>query len=82
MWTGVQFTGTLGPSAAEPLVHVQLAGAWHVVWYMMPTSPQVGRAAARLGRRGRAGERDAVHLLDHGQEPDGEPSPSRADTPS
>ncbi len=42
MWTGVQFTGTLGPSAAQRWFTYGWPTAWHVIWYMMPTSPQSG----------------------------------------
>ncbi len=42
MWTGVQFTGTLGPSASQRWFTFNWPVQWHVVWYMMPTSPQSG----------------------------------------
>jgi hypothetical protein len=42
MWTGVQFTGTLDPNATQRWFTHSWPVAWHVVWYMMPTSPQVG----------------------------------------
>ncbi len=42
MWTGVQFTGTLGPNASQRWFTFNWPVQWHVVWYMMPTSPQSG----------------------------------------
>jgi hypothetical protein len=42
MWTGTQFTGTLGPGASQSWFTHSWPTTWHVVWYMMPTSPQVG----------------------------------------
>lgn len=42
MWTGVQFTGSLGASETRRWFTFNWPVAWHVVWYMMPTSPQVG----------------------------------------
>jgi hypothetical protein len=42
MWTGVQWTGTLGPGATQRWFTYGWATTQHVVWYMMPTSPQVG----------------------------------------
>ena len=42
MWTGVQFTGALGPNASQQWFTHSWPVAWHVVWYMIPTSPQVG----------------------------------------
>jgi hypothetical protein len=42
MWTNVQFTGTLGPGASNRWFTHSWPVAWHVVWYMMPTSPQAG----------------------------------------
>ena len=70
MWTGVQWTGTLNPGASLALVHVRLAdlvarSLVHDADLSANRSP-----AGRLGRRGRTGERDPVHVLDHGQEPD------------
>jgi hypothetical protein len=38
MWTGVQFTGTLGPNASGRWFTFNWPASWHVVWYMMPTS--------------------------------------------
>jgi hypothetical protein len=42
MWTGVQWTGSLGPGATQRWFTFNWPTTWHVVWYMMPTSPQVG----------------------------------------
>lgn len=42
MWTNVQFTGTLGPGASNRWFTFNWPAAWHVVWYMMPTSPVPG----------------------------------------
>lgn len=42
MWTGVQFNGSLGPNASNRWFTFNWPTAWHVVWYMMPTSPRVG----------------------------------------
>lgn len=42
MRTGVQWTGTLGPGATARWFTHSWPAAWHVVWYMMPTSPRVG----------------------------------------
>lgn len=42
MWTNVQFTGTLGPGASNRWYTWGWPPAWHVVWYMMPTSPLPG----------------------------------------
>ncbi len=42
MWTGVQFTGSLNPGASNRWFTYGWPSNWHVVWYMMPTSPQNG----------------------------------------
>lgn len=42
MWTNVQFTGSLGAYASNRWFTYGWPPAWHVVWYMMPTSPQSG----------------------------------------
>jgi hypothetical protein len=42
MSTGVQFTGTLGPNASQRWFTHSWPVAWHVVWYMMATSPRSG----------------------------------------
>ena len=42
MRTGVQWTGTLGPRASRRWFTHSWPASWHVVWYMMPTSPRRG----------------------------------------
>ena len=42
MRTGVQWIGTLGPGASNRWFTWGWDPAGHVVWYMMPTSPQSG----------------------------------------
>ena len=42
MWTGVQFSGSLGPNASNRWFTFNWPTNWHVVWYMMPTSPVSG----------------------------------------
>lgn len=42
MWTNVQFTGSLSPSATQRWFTWGWPTSWHVVWYMVPTSPQAG----------------------------------------
>lgn len=42
MWTGVQFTGSLAAGQTQQWFTFNWPTAWHVVWYMMPTSPQSG----------------------------------------
>ena len=42
MWTNIQFTGTLGPNASNRWFTFNWPASWHVVWYMMPTSPRSG----------------------------------------
>jgi hypothetical protein len=42
MWTGTQFTGTIGANASARWFTYGWPAAWHAVWYMMPTSPQLG----------------------------------------
>jgi hypothetical protein len=40
MNTGVQFTGTLAPNQTNRWFTFNWNPASHVVWYMMPTTPQ------------------------------------------
>jgi hypothetical protein len=47
MRTGVQFTGTLGPNQTQRWFTFNWPASWHVVWYIMPTSPRSG--APELG---------------------------------
>ena len=42
MWTGVQWTGSLGAGASQRWFTYGWPASWHVVWYMMPTSVQLG----------------------------------------
>ena len=42
MTTGVQFTGTLTPNQTQKWFTFNWNPAWHVVWYMQPTSPAPG----------------------------------------
>lgn len=47
MWTGVQWTATVAANSSHQWFTWGWPAAWHVVWYMMPTSPQPG--APELG---------------------------------
>ncbi|MFF4250375.1 hypothetical protein ACFY1L_04095 [Streptomyces sp. NPDC001663] len=42
MWTNTQFTGTLSPGATQRWFTFNWPTSWHVVWYMVPTSPAPG----------------------------------------
>lgn len=42
MWTGIQWTGTLGPNASNSWYTWGWPVASRIVWYMIPTSPQAG----------------------------------------
>lgn len=42
MWTGIQWMGSLGPGASARWFTYNWPAAWHVVWYMMPSSPVPG----------------------------------------
>ncbi|MQA99147.1 MAG: hypothetical protein GEU78_02450 [Actinobacteria bacterium] len=42
MYTGVQWTGTLGPGASNRWFTWGWSAGKHVVWYMMPTTPRNG----------------------------------------
>lgn len=42
MWTGTQFSGSLGGGATGRWFTYGWPVGWHVVWYLMPTSPQAG----------------------------------------
>lgn len=39
---GVQFTGALVPNETRRWFTYNWPAVWHVIWYMMPTSPQPG----------------------------------------
>ena len=47
MWTGVQWAGTIAPNSTDRWFTWGWPTAWHVMWYVMPTSPQPG--APELG---------------------------------
>jgi hypothetical protein len=40
MTTGVQFTGTLPANGSQRWFTFNWPPQWHVVWHMMPTSPE------------------------------------------
>lgn len=42
MWTNTQFTGSLAPGASKRWFTFNWPTTWHVVWYVVPTSPQSG----------------------------------------
>lgn len=42
MWTNTQFTGSLGAGASNRWFTFNWPAAWHVVWYVVPTSPKSG----------------------------------------
>jgi hypothetical protein len=42
MVTGVQWTGSLAPNQTQRWFTFNWPANWHVVWYMMATSPQIG----------------------------------------
>jgi hypothetical protein len=42
MWTNVQFTGSLAPDQTGRWFTYGWPTSWHVVWYMMPSTPQPG----------------------------------------
>lgn len=42
MWTNVQFNGTLAAGQQQTWFTHSWPVGWHVVWYMMPTSPRTG----------------------------------------
>lgn len=42
MSTGVQFTGTLAPNQTLRYFTFNWPATWHVVWYVMPTTPRNG----------------------------------------
>lgn len=42
MWTGTQFTGTLGPSDTRTWFTFGWPAQWHVVWYAVPTTVRNG----------------------------------------
>jgi hypothetical protein len=42
MWTGIQWTGNLAANQTMTWFTFNWPVGWHVVWYMMPTSPKTG----------------------------------------
>lgn len=42
MWTNVQFTGSLAANETKRWFTFNWPTGWHVVWYMMPTTVQLG----------------------------------------
>jgi hypothetical protein len=42
MWTGVQFTGSLPANGSNRWFTFGWPAAWHVVWYMIPSTPRPG----------------------------------------
>lgn len=42
MRVGVQFTGTLAANATQRWFTFNWPASWHVVWYVVPTSPRGG----------------------------------------
>ena len=42
MWTNVQFSGTLGPGASNRWFTWGWPASQHMIWYVVPTSPQAG----------------------------------------
>lgn len=44
MWTGIQWTGTIGPGATQRWFTWGWPANEHVVWYLMPTSARPGAA--------------------------------------
>lgn len=42
MSVGVQFTGSLGPSQTRRWFTHSWPAAWHVIWYVVPTTPRSG----------------------------------------
>lgn len=42
MRVGVQFTGAIAANATQRWFTFNWPATWHVVWYVVPTSPRVG----------------------------------------
>jgi hypothetical protein len=42
MRTGVQWTGTIAANATAKWFTYGWPTSWHVIWYLMPTSPRAG----------------------------------------
>ena len=50
-WTGVQFRGQVGPRATKQWFTFRWPAHWHVLWTVIPTSPQVGAPQIRFRTR-------------------------------
>jgi hypothetical protein len=50
-WTGVQFRGRLAPRATQQWFTFGWPAHWHVLWTVMPTSPQTGAPQIRFRTR-------------------------------
>jgi hypothetical protein len=42
MRTGTQWTGSLNPGQTQKWFTFNWPSSWHVVWYVVPTTPKVG----------------------------------------
>ena len=42
MWTGVQWTATIGPGQTQLWFTWGWPASRHVIWYLMPTTPAIG----------------------------------------
>ena len=42
MRVGVQYRGRVGPNATQRVFTFNWPAAWHVLWYVTPTSPRSG----------------------------------------
>lgn len=42
MRVGVQFTGTIPASTSQRWFTFNWPAEWHVIWYVVPTSPRLG----------------------------------------
>jgi hypothetical protein len=42
MHTGVQWTGSLNPGQTQKWFTFNWPASWHVVWYIVPTTPKNG----------------------------------------
>jgi hypothetical protein len=42
MWTGVQWTATIGPGATQLWFTWGWPAQQHVIWHVMPTTPAIG----------------------------------------
>ena len=42
MWTGIQWTGTIGPNQTQLWFTWGWPANEHVVWYLMPSTPRPG----------------------------------------